>query len=174
MPAEKKTHTPFVQAPTKIFSIGLDAYEIATFFALSSHGGKNGSGIFPSWTKLRKMLGGLSRDRLWKCLTTLRDCNVIQWDRGRTGVANNYLILGVGCWTQKKNVDKSRNRVDKSGGTSPPHGLPWSARKTTGSPPHGHQPYPVEPDPTNKGGALNSVVDNLVKKIRDREKEPSS
>lgn len=119
----------FVKVPVKILQLGLDVYELAAFVALASHGGENGTGIFPSWSRLR-VLTGMSRDRLWKSLDSLSRCNVIQWDRGRTGVASTYTILGTGAWS-KKRVDKSGGSCGQVGGVvrhtdtpSPPHGLP--------------------------------------------------
>lgn len=145
-------YSSYVIAPNKIFTLNLDPFELAAFFALASHGGKSSSGIFPSWPRLRAMTG-MSRDKLWKCLLTLEQCNVIRWDRGRTGRANNYQILGSGCWS-KKNGDKVTGQCGKRGGTSPSHGLPTSPSgglhqsvpRTTGSPPDGLQPVPIEQD----------------------------
>lgn len=105
----------FVQVPVKIFGLGLDPFEIALFFALLSHSGKNSEGIFPSWTRLRSMVP-MGKERLWKSMLTLKQCNVIIWDRGKTGVSNRYFILGTGCWQQKIIVDKSGGECGQVGG----------------------------------------------------------
>lgn len=103
----------FTKVPNKIFTLGLNAYEIACFLALLKFADKNGSNVFPSWEKIGELAGGVSRAQVHRCIKVLLQCNCIQWDRGFAGRSNNYTILGEGCW-KKKNVDKS---VDKSGGT---------------------------------------------------------
>lgn len=175
-----KAGRDFTIIPNKLLKLGLDAYELATFLALKSHANNSGNSMFPGWERLRE-LTGQSRDRLWKSLSTLRDLNVIQWDRGGTGRANTYHVLGEGCWTPKGHVDnskfrgenleirgdKSPSRGENSGGGSPPDGLVKSATRTRGSPPDGLQPDPSEQD------SLNQIsFQELMTRIRERGANP--
>jgi len=117
-----KKQKAFIMVPIRILTLGLDAYEIAVFCALKKFSDKNGSKIFPSYKKLMSMLS-MSRGRLWKCLNTLKQCNVIVWEGGHTGKSNYYDILGEGNWTKKyvdKYVDKSKQVVHQTNYPSSP------------------------------------------------------
>jgi hypothetical protein len=109
--SEKKAS--FTQIPNKILTLGLDAQAIAVFVALKSHGDRAGSNIFPGWLRLGS-LTGLSRSSVFRALKRLRAANIILWDRGKKGIANNYQILGTGCWSKKNNGENPRKSVDKS------------------------------------------------------------
>lgn len=105
----------------KIFKLGLRPFEIAVFFALRSHGGKNSLGIFPAWARLQGMTG-MSRSQVARSLKILSSCNIIIWDRGRTGRANTYQILGIGAWSKNAPVsirDGSKRSKPVSIGDSP-------------------------------------------------------
>ncbi len=150
----------FIMVPYKIYDLNLDVYEIALFVALKSHADKDGSKIFPGQTRLRKMLGGISKDRLWKSLHVLKGCNIIQWDSGSPGKSNQYVILGQGVWSKKI--------VDNSKLTCPPGRQGVSARKTGGCPPGGTYLDPLTRDNNYNGGFIN-IVDNLRKKQKDKD-----
>lgn len=160
----------FTIIPNKLMRLGLDVSEVATFVALKMHGNNGGNSMFPSLPRLMKITGQ-SRDRLWKSLTTLKNCNVIQWDRGDSrGRANTYHVLGEGCWAPKGSVDNSADRVDKSKGGSTPDGRGASARRTGGSTPDGPQPDESEPDEINQSGTFNffDLVDGIKKRAEGK------
>lgn len=105
---------PFFTIPNKIFKYGLNASELAVFFALKSHQGRNSVGVFPSMPRLAEMTShGLTTVK--KALATLKSCNMIQWERGLSGRANTYFFLGTGAWVHKQkaclNPPRKRTRT---------------------------------------------------------------
>lgn len=129
----EKNNSDFLIAPNKILKLGLNAYEVAAFFALQSHAGKNAQGIFPSWERIGE-LGGMSRAQVWRSLKTLELCNVIRWERGKTGRSNTYCILGCGAWI-KKGVGITRAPVsNRDGYPSPIETVEVSNRDSPPSP----------------------------------------
>lgn len=168
----EKTSNSFVQVPTKIFKLGLNPYELAAFFALVSHGGKGGSGIFPSHGRIAE-LSGQSERQVRNSLGSLAACYVIQWDRGGSGFANTYIVLGVGCWSKKKPVDKSRKRVDnsaKNSGGGRHHVPGGSAPQTQGGrhhvPPNHIQENQIQITRAGSFEKLGDRVGDLVGKLK--------
>jgi hypothetical protein len=102
---------PFFTIPNKIFTLGLNPSELAVFVAILSHRGRNSSGMFPSTLRLAKMTSQ-GRTTIDKSIRTLRACNVIQWQRGKAGRANTYVMLGTGAWIHRSNavLDPPRKR----------------------------------------------------------------
>lgn len=107
--------------PNKIYALDLSTSEILVFIILISHGGKKSFGIFPSTDRISQ-LAAISRRQVSRCLNTLAECNVIQWDRGRQGVSNHYTILGEGAWNKKKKGLRSSAIQSHVGGTYSPMG----------------------------------------------------
>ncbi len=157
----EKPRTGFTIVEDRIFSLGLNAYELAVFLALAKHGGPNARGIFPSWARLAELAGGLGRATVWRALRTLADCNVIVWDRGNVGKANTYTFLGSGAWKEKPRGDNSpKKRRCKSAPVSVGDGGSLSGRRapvSVGDPNHTQ----VNQMQLTKGGALRNFGDNF-------------
>jgi len=133
----------FTKVPNKIFRIGLDPYDIAVYVALLSHGGKNGSDIFPSWVRIQELLP-MSKDRIWKSLVHLREAGVIHWERGFSGRANTYWMNKPGLWSIRQTDATSIRQTDSY---SPPD-RPASIRLT--EPNHIHLNQNHEPEEESK------------------------
>lgn len=97
----KMRQSDFTKIPNRLSSMGLDSFELATYVAIAMHGGSNARGIFPSWKTLQRITGGQSKERLWKSMNRLRDLGMLEWDRGKTGVANTYYLTKTGTWKRQ-------------------------------------------------------------------------
>lgn len=106
-------------APNEILDLGLDPFEISVWMMI-----KRNNPSYPGYKDFKKKLG-ISRDKLWKALNTLKACNMIMWDPGGPGKNNFYTTQPRGVWITKKIVDKSCNAPSSS-----------SVRRTRGSTPH--------------------------------------
>ncbi len=159
----------FFQVPEKIFRLGLNGNEIAVFCAIISHDGSNARGIYPSRSRLGE-LTGLSLRTVNRAIVALGERNVIQWDRGHTGKANTYSILGTGCWTPKPPLkpepkrgsyatQAQPKRVDKS---------PKSSDNSVRDMPIGHNPNASQAQPVMPVRPTNHIQLNQIQLTRFR------
>ncbi len=91
----KTKQAGFIMVPNRLLEMNLDSYEIAVFNVI-----KRNNPSHPGYKHFKNKIG-ISRDRLWKALNTLKQCNIINWDRGNTGKSNIYIIMPEGVWVKK-------------------------------------------------------------------------
>lgn len=158
----KKPGAQFIMAPTKLFKIGLNSRDRDVFLAIASHGGKNGTGIRPSYRRICE-LTGLGRSSVAESIRRLALARVVTIESGCTGRSNSYRVNAPGVWQPVPTAD---------GSTSPNGGWVQSPRRTGGSPHGGLQPYPLnhiqEPEGANawsEPGEARERVAQIVKSI---------
>lgn len=84
--------------PNKIFELNLDPYDISVFMVI-----KRNNPSHPGYQHFKNKLS-ISKKRLWKSLNGLKNCNVIQWERGCEGRSNFYTVMPEGVWTKKSKL----------------------------------------------------------------------
>lgn len=108
---KKSSNKGFTKTPDALWEMEISAHAKLVFIALLKHGGKESSGIFPSWERLQK-LTSLGRTSVYHAIKELEAKRMIRWIRGFAGRANTYDIMGQGVWISPGGgVDNSETTV---------------------------------------------------------------